>query len=191
MALVLVVDKATRAWGEKSAAEATREWAAVRPAGVSAAARVPQPAGLRPSPRPMPRVSGTSSTWSCSLPRSAGHRPYRLAQPAFSSATDTSSSFLAALDLDDPCRASRRRLRGGARCGRFSSSRSYSSFSKSSRWCRQRANGAGSAGVEGRRLRGDLRGPAHRRREVQCLKAPARGRRAAAPPAVGNVTCSN
>ena len=26
VALVLVFDKATRAWGEKSAAEATREW---------------------------------------------------------------------------------------------------------------------------------------------------------------------
>ena len=49
--------------------------------------------GAWPSPRPMPRVSGTSSTWSCSLPRSGSSTaPPRAA--AFSSATDTSSSFL-------------------------------------------------------------------------------------------------
>ena len=92
VALVLVFDKATRAWGEKSAAEATREWLLCDLLMFLLLLAFLNLRSLA-KPEAYPRVSGTSSTWSCSLPRSGSSTvPPRAA--AFSSATDTSSSFL-------------------------------------------------------------------------------------------------
>ena len=100
VALVLVFDKATRAWGGKSAAEATREWLLCDLLMFLLLLRISEPAergqarGLclkflgHPQPGPV-------------LCRVLGHRPHRLAQPLSHRLRIPGHPSFAALDLDD------------------------------------------------------------------------------------------
>ena len=62
VALVLLFDKATRAWGDKGGAETVREWLLCDLLVVLLLLAFLQPAECLPSRKPMPAVSGTSST---------------------------------------------------------------------------------------------------------------------------------